>query len=292
MVAESSKKVYDEWDNLPGWGSKRLRTGGYDIKVAKFSSGAPETSLDAPAPVGGSVAGNKQQFHNTASPATVLDAPLPIAALEPQKQEALLITSEVPSAVAFPPEIVKANPVTTAVAAETTTLNAQQQPADPNPSKPQQLQDYADNPLLALCHALSQSTDEDNAAAGSGFATTTSMLPLSTTAAASFLQQQPARNYRNNNQATPAAATTPRAYNSNRRKPATKKSNFSGSSSGSLTNVNSNGGVEKQGPAPLYGAANSTGVTRKKTAAYVGVRRRQWGTYAAEIRNHITGSRE
>jgi hypothetical protein len=37
---------------------------------------------------------------------------------------------------------------------------------------------------------------------------------------------------------------------------------------------------------------HSTVNGRQKSCAYVGVRKRQWGTYAAEIRNQLTGSRE
>ena len=40
------------------------------------------------------------------------------------------------------------------------------------------------------------------------------------------------------------------------------------------------------------GGAGPGGAPRQKTSAYIGVRRRPWGSYAAEIRNQITGSRE
>lgn len=46
-----------------------------------------------------------------------------------------------------------------------------------------------------------------------------------------------------------------------------------------------------------FGPGNSVNMQttvngRQKSCAYVGVRKRQWGTYAAEIRNQLTGSRE
>jgi hypothetical protein len=46
------------------------------------------------------------------------------------------------------------------------------------------------------------------------------------------------------------------------------------------------------GKSPGSGSAGGPSGGRQKSCAFVGVRRRQWGTYAAEMRNQLTGARE
>ncbi len=52
------------------------------------------------------------------------------------------------------------------------------------------------------------------------------------------------------------------------------------------------GGTPKYRYGPGQTPPATSGAQRQKSCAYVGVRRRQWGTYAAEIRNQLSGSRE
>ena len=77
----------------------------------------------------------------------------------------------------------------------------------------------------------------------------------------------------------------------------------SGVASGSGNNNNTNGATTVTGaPSYRYGPGQPVITTadgrvtstsgRQKSCAYVGVRRRQWGTFAAEIRNQLSGCRE
>jgi len=222
VLAPAPGEQEDEGINALCWGSKRLRTSGNDIKLARTPG---STSISS-----GAAGTNPTTDCQDRTPEQPTDEDQPIG------------------------ERKESGDSTPRNDAPTLPLEVCASPA-------------AAELLMTLCQAVSESTvTADNADA---------MDPSDDDGIGSGRQRGSARPRR---RGPKSASGTPRA----------------GAGPGSSLA----GGVSERfqyrfGPGqPSGGATPRAGAVRQKSCAFVGVRKRQWGTFAAEIRNQMSGSRE
>lgn len=224
------------------WGSKRLRTSGNDIKLARtpgsasISSGA--VSGDHLHPGGGDIDG------------------------EDPGQPALRRTPE---------QMVPAERASSSHEKRGDVLGDQ----TPSNASPKGSLDISASPaaaelLMALCHAISESTVTEDKTIGA------------TAATGSDVEEK-----EKEESVSPRATLGQRQSNGGR----TRRASAQGLLPPNQVKFQYRFGPGQPAGGATNGRRNGT-ATRQKSCAFVGVRKRQWGTYAAEIRNQNSGSRE
>ena len=245
------------------WGAKRLRTGANGVQLARTPG---TSSLDHQC--SDSLPENATEAETPLDPLPPEEPPIDDLEIKPElalKEDKPAVVVEIPSGALPATATAAAAPPDGAPAAASQGTNTS---LDAEP---------AAELLMALCQQIVNDT----------------------AATAGKQQQQPQQRQFEDDEATEDEGN---ASGSNRRRPAPRKrrppqraapaaGNGTTPSTATTAQLSYRYGPGQPTVTSPDGRAVSTS-GRQKSCAYVGVRKRQWGTFAAEIRNQLSGSRE